>query len=219
MDYTVARRHMVESQVRTNDVTDQRIQSSFLRVPRELFLPPGQRQFAYAEKEQRLDAGGPRSMVTARDLAKLLAAIDPRPHELALDVGFGSGYSSAILAGLCEMVVCVEDSTTLAAAAQDLWTSLEIDNTAAVVGPLSSGAPRQGPFDIILVGAAVEKMPEALLDQLKDKGRLGCFMIEDGLSRGVVFVKSGEAVSRRRVFDASARLVLPEFAAEPKFTF
>ncbi len=217
MDFEAARKHMVDSQVRTNDVTDPRIQRAFETVPRELFMPAELRAQAYVDREVVYAPG--RSMPTARDLSKLLDALDLRPSDLILDVACGSGYSTAILAALGEMVVAVEGDEGLAALAQENWMAIGAVNAAVIAGDPALGAARQGPFDVIVIGHAVETEPSALFKQLKEGGRLGAFMRKDGVFRGCVWRRSGASIGMSEVFDASVRTVLAGFIRPKTFVF
>lgn len=217
MDFTDARRRMVDSQVRTNDVTDRAIQRAFETVERERFLPSEFAAQAYVEREIVYAPG--RSLMTARDFSKLLAAIAPRARDLALDVAPGLGYSTAVLAQIVEMVVAVEPDEELAARAQHALEGTGVINAAVVSGSAVDGAPKQGPFDVILIGAAIEIDPAALLKQLKDGGRLGAIVRRNGVSKGVVWTRSGEAFGASEAFDASAATIAPGFARPKAFAF
>ena len=217
MDYTAARKHMVESQVRTNDVTSRRVQDAMARIPREVFLPGDLRDQAYVERELSYAPG--RRMLTARDFSKLLAAANPEASDVVLDIGCGTGYSTAVIASLAEMVVAVESDEALASAAQDNLLALDINNAAVITGDLKAGAAKQGPFDLIFIGGAVGAVPETLLAQLKEGGRLATILRNRGVSRGVVYTKSAGAVAPREVFDARAAVVLPEFEIPKTFVF
>ena len=217
MDFEAARKHMVDSQVRTNDVTDPRIQRAFEAVPRERFLPAELRAQAYIDREVVYAPG--RSMATARDLAKLLDALDIGSSDLVLDIACGSGYSAAILAMLGEMVVAVEPDDALAGVAQDNWAAIGAVNAAVVAADPTAGVPKQGPFDVILIGQAIETEPSALLAQLKDGGRLGAFVLERGVSRGCLWLRSGAAAGMTELFDASMRTVLGGFTRPKTFVF
>ena len=217
MDYAAARKHMVESQVRTNDVTSRRVQDAMARIPREVFLPGDLRDQAYVERELSYAPG--RRMLTARDFSKLLAAANPEPSDVVLDIGCGTGYSTAVIASLAEMVVAVESDEALASAAQDNLLALDINNAAVITGDLKAGAAKQGPFDLIFIGGAVGAVPETLLAQLKEGGRLATILRNRGVSRGVVYTKSAGAVAPREVFDARAAVILPEFEIPKTFVF
>lgn len=217
MDFTAARRRMVENQVRPNDVPDLRIQSAMEVIPREIFLPVELRDQAYVERELTYAPG--RALITPRDFAKLAAVADPGPGDLTLNAVGGSGYSTAILAQMAEMVVAVESDEALAAAAQEHLTELDVNNAAIICGDIAKGAADQGPFDLIFIDMAIEKRPETLLAQLKDGGRLTAIFRKNGISRGVVYRRNGDVFSNAVKFDASAKAVLPGFEAEKAFVF
>jgi protein-L-isoaspartate(D-aspartate) O-methyltransferase len=217
MDYQTARQHMVDSQVRPNDVTDLRIQTAMEQTPREAFLPVELRDQAYVEREIAYAPG--RQLLRARDFAKLVAAAAPQPGEIVLNAVCGSGYSTAILAQLVEMVVAIESDEKLASAAQETLASLGFSNAAVITGDSWEGAPDQGPFDLIFVGGAIEKQPDNLLAQLKDGGRLATILRKGGISRGGVYRRSGEAIAFAEVFDAATSAVIPGFDQPKSFVF
>lgn len=217
MDFAAARKHLVDSQIRPNDVTDPRIQRAFETVERERFLPAELRMQAYVEREIAYAPG--RSLMTARDYAKLLDALDIDAGDLVLDVAGGRGYSAAILAQLGEMVVCVENDEKLAAAAQENWAEAGVVNAVAITADPAKGAAKQGPFDVIVIAEAIEVEPTELLGQLKDGGRLGAIMRKNGVSRGVIWRRSGGATAAHEIFDASARTIAPGFAQPKAFVF
>ena len=215
MNYEAARRHMVESQVRPNDVTDLRIQQAMETTPREMFVPPELRDQVYVERE--IDYAPGRRLLRARDFAKLAAAADIRRSDVVLNVVCGSGYSTAILANLAEMVVSVESDEKLAALAQDNLNVLGFSNAAVISGDPTAGAANQGPFDVIFVGGVIEKKPDALIGQLRDGGRLATILRENGVSRGGVYVRSGGTASFTPYFDAASSAVLDGFERPREF--
>lgn len=217
MDFEAARKHMVDSQVRPNDVTDIRIQRAFETIPREMFLPSELRALAYVDREVVYAEG--RSLPTARDFSKLVAALTIKSGDLVLDAGCGVGYSTAILAALCDMVVAVEQDEALAKSAEETLYGVGAVNAAVVQGDPAAGAANQGPFDVIVISQAIDVEPAALLSQLKDGGRLGAFFRSGGVSKGSVWRRSGQAFARVDMFDASARTVLQGFTRPRTFVF
>ncbi len=220
-NFSDLRRNMVDCQLRPNDITDLRILEAFDQVPREQFVPEALQTTSYADREIQLvsrdESRGPRSMLTPMALGSLLEVADIEPTDYILDVGCLTGYSSAVLAHLAESVVAVEAVPEMVKKATDILSDLEIVNVAVVEGGLTQGQANQGPYDVILVNGAVEQVPTALTDQLKDGGRLVTVVIENGYGRAERFVRTGGVVSSVSLRDLSAP-VLSDFSLVPEFS-
>jgi len=217
VDYAAARLNMVESQLRTNKVTDLRLLDAFESLPRELFVPEPLRGIAYIDEDVAL--GGDRFVMEPRVLARLLQAAQPGPDDVALDIGCGSGYATAILSRLVATVVALEDDAALAGAANRTLDELEIDNAIVVEGRLNEGYPRQAPYNVILLDGAVSEVPPAIADQLAEGGRLVTVVSAGaGLGRATLMRRDGGTVSSRVLYDAAVP-VLPGFEAVPGFVF
>jgi protein-L-isoaspartate(D-aspartate) O-methyltransferase len=216
MDYAKARIAMVEGQVRVNDVTDQRVIAAFASVPREIYAPKSAAARVYADMD--LDLGNGRYLMRARDLAKMLEALKIRESDVALEIACGRGYASALLGTLCESVVAIDDQESFVMRASASLLADDKQNVAVIEGTLKDGAPKQGPFDIILCAAAVEAVPTAWLDQLAEGGRLVTVIRKGRVGRGTLFTKSGGLVGRRELFDSFAPS-LPGFANPRGFVF
>jgi protein-L-isoaspartate(D-aspartate) O-methyltransferase len=217
VDFAAARWNMVESQLRTNRVTDLRVLDAFENVPRELFVPEPLRGIAYIDEDVAL--GGGRFVMEPRVLARLLQAAQPGPEDMALDLGCGSGYATAILSRLVATVVALEDDAALAEAANRTLDALEIDNAVVVEGRLAAGYPKQAPYNVILLGGAVAEIPASIADQLAEDGRLVTVVSAGpGLGRATLMRRDGGVISSRVLYDASLP-VLPGFEAEPGFVF
>jgi protein-L-isoaspartate(D-aspartate) O-methyltransferase len=215
-DFTVARRNMVASQVRANDVTDLRIQEAMGEIPRELFVPRAVRAIAYASEP--LPIGQGRALMEPRSFAKLAHAAQIRPGDVVLAIGAGTGYGAAVLARLAETVVALEEDEALKREADALLAQVGADNAAVVAGPLIQGYPSQAPYDVIVVEGAVEIVPETLFAQLKEGGRLAVIELQGGVGKARIYTRTAKAVSGRTVFDGMAPL-LPGFLREREFTF
>ena len=189
--YKELRRNMVDCQLRPNDITDLRILAAMDEVPREAFVPDALKPVAYADKDLRIvdrdESGGPRFMLTADALATLIQGADIQPNDFVLDIGCLTGYSSAVLAHLADSVVAVEAISNMVPQATDILSDLQIMNVAVVEGALADGQANQGPYDAILINGAVEVVPQMLLDQLKDGGRLVTIVQENGYGRAMRF--------------------------------
>ncbi|MFP1643933.1 protein-L-isoaspartate O-methyltransferase family protein [Pontitalea aquivivens] len=212
-DFAARRTMMVDTQVRPNDVTKFPIIEAMLAIPREIFVPAPRREAAYVG--ENLDIAPGRVMLEPRTLAKLLDALDVTSGDLVLDIGCGLGYSAAVIGRMAEAVVMLEEEG-LAAQAEAALAQLGVDNVAVVAGPLAGGAAKHGPYDVIIVEGAAEQVPQAVLDQLKEGGRIGCLFMEKALGVARIGRKIDGQVTWRYSFNAAAP-VLPGFAAEREF--
>lgn len=214
-DFSTRRVMMVDTQVRPSDVTKFPIIEAMLAIPREVYVPDAMREAAYMGENVEIAQG--RVVLEARTFAKMLDALDIQPGELVLDLGCGLGYSTAVIARLADAVVAVEENEALAAEAQRTLSVEGVDNAAVVVGTLSDGDAKHAPYDVITLQGGVEAVPEALLAQLRDGGRIGAIFIEGALGVARVGYKIDGAVTWRYAFNAAAPL-LPGFAAKRAFT-
>ncbi len=213
MDYAAARLHMIDSQIKTNKVTDPSVIEALAALPREAFVADAQRKLAYIDRPVAIGAG--RRMTEPMVLARLLQVAQLKGGETALVVGAGTGYSAAILSRLVKKVVALESAPELAERAKAILAQLGISNVSVVAGDLAAGRPADGPYDFVLVDGAAEVVPDALTAQLADRGRLAV-VVRDVVGRGTIFVKADGVVSQRAVFDADAE-VLPGFTRPQRF--
>ncbi len=216
MDFAAARRNMVDRQLRTNKVTDEAVLEALMQVPRERFVLDGLRGAAYVDED--LPLGNGRFLIEPMVFGRLLQAAAVRRSDLVLDVGCGTGYSAAVLSRLATMVVALECDGALARRTGAALAELSIDNAVVVEGPLEQGWPAQAPYDLILLGGAAEPMPEGLMAQLAEGGRLVGVEMRGGIGRAVLYLRRRGVVSARTLFDAAVP-VLPGLAAEPSFVF
>ena len=214
-DFAARRAMMVDTQVRPSDVTKFPIIDAMLSVPRELFVPREQAEAAYISENVPIAPG--RVVLEPRTLGKLLDALNIESDELVLDIGAGYGYSSALVARMAEAVIAVEEDETLASEAQVILSEQGADNVVLHTGPLTEGAAQHGPYDAMLIEGGVEQVPDALLEQLKDGGRIGCVFMEGALGVVRIGYKIDGDVTWRFAFNASAP-VLPGFAKQAAFT-
>ena len=222
IDHEQARTHMVDCQIRPNDVTNFAVLDVFGSVPREEFVPARNRDLAYVDEDIAIhaDAVGAykRYLMEPMSMARLVQLADIRKDDIALDVGCGTGYSTAILSLLCSSVVAVECDETLALQASENLTALNYDNAVVVPGALETGYPSEGPYDVIFVGGAVDKLSNALIDQLKDGGRL---VVVEGVGNSGsarLYTNNDGLVSGRSVFNCAVK-PLPGFQMAESFEF
>ena len=208
-DFAQARVAMVESQLRPQGVTDAATLAAMGEVPREEFVPAEARPLAYIDRA--LPLGGGRFLPAPAVLGALLTQMKPEAGQRALVVGAGTGYSAAVLKRIGAEVTAVESAPELAARARDLGIP-------AVEAPLETGFAKGAPYDLILIDGAVEYIPDAIVDQLADGGRLGTALIDRGVTRLAVGRKAGGAFGCLTISDSGSP-ALPGFARPKAFTF
>jgi protein-L-isoaspartate(D-aspartate) O-methyltransferase len=209
MDFAAARKQMVDSQVRVNDVTDRALQAALLAVPRERFCAPERAFAAYAEVQPEI--AGARRLMLPRDVSKLLQALDVQPGERAL--ALAAPYAAAVMARLGAQVTAQDDDAAVMAVVAD---GLAEAGVATVEAPLAT--PQGDGFDVIISEGAVPGRPEAWLAALAPGGRLAVVERAGPGGRAVLYVRGREGVSRRDLFDA-APAPLAALQPEPAFQF
>ena len=209
-----ARLNMVETQIRPADVTDQRVLAAIGAVAREKFVPRGAAALAYADVPVQVAPG--RYLLDPRSFAKLLQLAEISAEDRILDVGCATGYSAAVLARLGAEVVALEQDADLVRAASQLLADA-VGRVEVVQGGLVEGVKGQAPYDVIFINGAVEQVPESLLGQLAEGGRL-VTVINDGQSRSWLFLKEKGKVGKRPDFDAEVP-VLAGFRKAVGFLF
>lgn len=221
IDAARQRTNMVESQILTSDVTDRRILLAMGDLPRERFVPDSLAELAYMDEAvPATDAasGAPRRWLMApRVFAKLLQLADIGADDRVLDVGGATGYSAAVMGRIAKSVVALESDKALAAAAQKNLSALAIDNVEIVEAPLNEGAGEKGPYDVIVLNGSVPEPGAALLDQLKDGGRLVTVIRkDDGLGKAMIWRRLGRSLDQWTAFDGAAP-ALPGFERAREF--
>jgi protein-L-isoaspartate(D-aspartate) O-methyltransferase len=208
-DFAAARRAMIESQLRPEGVTDLAVLEAMDSVPREQFVPEELRPLAYADRALPLGEG--RFLSAPAVLGQLLTQMAPENGERALVIGAGTGYSAAVLAHIGCEVVALESAPKLGARARELGVHV-------VEGPLEAGHKAGAPYQLILIDGAVEYLPEPIVKQLGDGGRLGTALIDRRVTRLIVGQKVAGAFGHLSVSDAGVA-ALPGFSRPRPFTF
>lgn len=208
-DFSLARRAMVDNQLRPEGVTDRGVLAAMGSVPRERYVPEGARALAYFDRSLKIAEG--RTMMPPAAIGRLLSELAPKAGERAMVVGSGSGYSAAVLKAIGLDVVALESDQALAAAA----TEAEVET---VDGDLAMGWANGAPFDLILIDGAVEEIPAELVKQLRDGGSLGAAVVDRGVTRLVIGRVSSGALGLRTLTDADVD-PLPGFERPRAFIF
>jgi protein-L-isoaspartate(D-aspartate) O-methyltransferase len=208
-DYAAARQAMVDSQLRPQGVSDPAVISAMSLVPRELFVPAELRPLAYIDRALPLGEG--RAMAAPAVVGLLLTAMAPMRGETALVVGAATGYSAAVLSEMGLVTTALESSPALAAAARNQGVNL-------IEGQLENGYKDSSPYDLILIDGAVEMIPDTLVSQIREGGRLGAALVDKGITRLIVGRKAGGGFGFHAIAD-SATPLLPGFERPQAFTF
>jgi len=215
-DYAVARRNMIESQLKPNRVTDERLIAVMAALPREIFVAAGLKGVAYVDEEVPVAPG--RYLMEPAIFARMVQEAKIGSKDVVLEIGCGAGYSTAVLARLAASVIAVESDASLARLATQNLAAAGIDNAAVIDGALADGYARQAPYQVVFVSGAVAKVPARLLDQVAEGGRL--IAVERGANRSqaVLYSRSGGLVGHRALFDANVPIV-PGFESASGFVF
>ena len=216
-DYARARRTMVENQIRTADVTDLRILSALLEVPREAYVPPARRALAYLDENVPVNASG-RALLKPMVFAKLLQAAEIGEADRVLDVGCATGYSAAVLSRLAANVVGLEEDAALARMAADTLAQSGARNVSFVTGPLTAGSAPGGPYNVIMLEGATEVRPDSLIAQLKEGGRLVAVVGAGPVGKAMLYRMTAGHATAQPLFNAAAPL-LPGFVKPAEFVF
>lgn len=216
MDFELARRNMVASQVRTNEVTDPLVVDAIGKVPREKFLPAARQSLAYVDEDLKVATG--RWLMEPMVAARLLQLADVQASDHALVLPCGTGYIAAVLAHMVGSVVAVEEDGRAIDVASKHLAELGADTVAIVSASVIEGYASQAPYDVIVFDGAVSEIPEGIQQQLADGGRLVAVVQTGPVGRATLVQRTGSTFGQRTDFDASVPL-LPEFEAKPEFLF
>ncbi|MFT4091125.1 MAG: protein-L-isoaspartate O-methyltransferase [Asticcacaulis sp.] len=209
MDYFTARQHMVESQVRVNDVTDPALQKAMRHIERERLVAPSQAFAAYAEVEAQIAPG--RALMRPRDIAKLLHALKPEAGQRVLAIA--APYAAAVLAHAGLKVTAQEGDARVLSVVEPYLTELGV---ATVTQDLQKAA--EGTYDLIITEGAVSEVPTAWTDALVLGGRLAVVVRNSAIGKAKLYTRISSGISEYDVFDSSPT-VLPGFEARRDFVF
>ena len=213
LDFNHMRQAMVASQLRTTAVNDARVIAAMGAVPRERFVPQESAALAYIDRAIPLGAG--RALNPPMTTGRLLTEAHPKAEDSALVIGGATGYAAALLAELVASVVSLEEDAALLAVARQAPASTRVS---IVEGPLAAGWKKKAPYDLILIDGAVEVVPQAIIDQLADGGRLAASIVDRGVARLSLGKRSGKGFGLVAFADAEA-VPLPGFTQPKSFSF
>jgi len=219
MNFNLARKNMVVSQIKANQVTNLNVIDAFEKIPRELFVPKIMSEVSYNDDEINFSRN--RSMMRPMLLAKFFQELDMSGNETILHIGANTGYASAVLSELSSAVISIESDKRLYEKSINVLSSLGIDNVVPLHSPMENGFAKEAPFDIIFIEGAIEEKPFTLFDQLTLNGKLATIIRPKGhpLGKGMIFNKNSEnKIIDSELFDAQS-FSLQIFRAKEKFIF
>lgn len=222
IDFARVRRMMVDNQLRTYDITDLDVLSAMNEVPREHFAPPERGVLAYSDQPlmvaQASDGEG-RDFLAPMVFARIVQNLQIKPGDKVMIVASALGYEAAVVARLGAEITVIEPDPELARQMRAKLDGLGVASVRVVEAGFDAGSPDDGPFDAILINAAVEERPGSLLAQLREHGRLATVLGDGGrTSRATLFVRNGDSIGSRAMFDAAAPS-LSAFRSEAGFVF
>jgi protein-L-isoaspartate(D-aspartate) O-methyltransferase len=200
IEFAAARESMVLSQLQPDRVSDQRIRDAMGDVPRERFVPDLFKTVAYIDEDLEIAPG--RYLMEPRVFGRLMQAASIGPRDVVLDVGCGSGYSSAVIAQLAGTVVALESDQGLRELATSNLQQLSVDNVVVVSGDLSQGYATEAPYDVVFINGAVAEVPAVLVEQLVDGGRLVAVVESDTVGKGTRVTSQDGQIDSIGLFDA-----------------
>lgn len=215
-DTAIARQHMIDGQLRPNEVNDEVIIGAIASVCREKFVPKNLSGVAYHDNDIEVAPG--RSLMGPMVFARLVDAAKVKDTDLVLDVACATGYSSAVLGRLAEAVVALEEDQKLVEIATDVLAVESCDNVAVVTGSLTEGLAAQGPYDLIFINGMIDHLPDTLVDQIADGGRLICVLNDNGVGKATYVTCENGIIGKRVLFDANIPS-LDAFKKNDKFVF
>jgi protein-L-isoaspartate(D-aspartate) O-methyltransferase len=168
--YQSLRKAMVKNQLEARGIRNEAVLQAMLKVPRHQLVPGNVRHLAYADSP--LPIGSGQTISQPYIVAFMTEAIEPKPEMKVLEIGTGSGYQAAVLAEIVAEVYSIEIVETLGKKAKKDLSELGYDNIHVRIGDGYKGWPEQAPFDAIIVTAAPEEVPQPLIDQLKEGGKM-----------------------------------------------
>ncbi|MDN5249454.1 protein-L-isoaspartate O-methyltransferase [Bartonella sp. TP] len=219
VDFLTFRINMVNNQLRTVDITDPCILNVFSTTRREDFVPANMADLAYIDEDIRLvDVATARYLMEPGPLAKLLQLAAVKKTDSVLHIGAATGYATEIISKLAEKVIAVEEEPSLLSSAAKILEQHNCNNVIFIGGQLTAGCEREGPFDVIFIEGAVDFVPNALFEQLKENGRL--IVVEGNYKNGVakLYLKENGVVSSRVAFNLNVK-ELPGFARPEAYAF
>tara|TARA_X000001036_G_scaffold17013_1_gene14210 strand:- start:1067 stop:1717 length:651 start_codon:yes stop_codon:yes gene_type:complete len=214
-DYKKARKNMVDNQIRPSNVTNRDLLESLSLVQRENFVSLEDSTLSYSDTYIRMEDG--RNITSPRLIAKMIDGLKIKKKDIVLSIAPGFGYSCALMATLCELVVAVEKES-IAEEAQNRLVEGGFDNVIVIPGDLAQGAVEHGPYDALIIEGGLETLPKNLTDQVKLGGRIVAIFVKGKLGHCNFGLKTRYGIDWKVLFEVSCP-ILSEFKINQEFVF
>lgn len=202
-DFSLMRRNMIECQVLPEEVTNSLVIEALATMPRERFVPRQLARIAYMDENFSVNKG--RVLLRPALLARLLQALNPMPLDKVLYIGGGTGYGPSLLGQMGLRVIALDSEEILTQEADHLLQELGLTSVEVVLGPLADGWEQEAPYDKMIIEGSVDFIPQSLLSQLKEGGKIIALRYrEDHGHDAVKYIKKGETLTTLSLFDAFA---------------
>ncbi len=217
-DYAAMRQTMVDTQLRPSNITNAAVLHAFATVPREIFVSGANQPTTYSDDCIKLEDHG--FMLPPALLGQLVQALNLKTGDHVLAIGCNTGYTAAVLGYLSKQVVTLTDTSDKALKSENHLSHCRICNVQVVHGPLEHGWIQQSPYDAILIEGAVPEIPEVLIKQLADQGRIVAILQHEKNKLGTVclFQRLGSNINKQQLFKLSCP-TLQAFSTPHKFCF
>ncbi len=227
-NFETLRLNMVNSQLLPNAITSKELLAAFKELERENFVPVTQKTQAYIDRDIKIDVATSnnqsRFILDPMVQAKLVQAANIQPTDMVLDVACATGYSTALIAKIANVVVGIEADENVAQIASQHIEQQAIDNAVIVHSALIDGYKKEAPYDVILINGLIEEVPQELFNQLAENGRLVAVVVADNssinspLGHAFIYSKTNGTIASRMAFDACPSK-LPDFNKPKQFSF
>jgi protein-L-isoaspartate(D-aspartate) O-methyltransferase len=218
-DYTAMRRNMIDSQLRTNNVTDVALLRAIEQTPREYFVPVAYATMAYTDRPVTLEgSASARVLNPPLSAALLLGAAQIKASDHVLLIGSATGYSAILLGQLAKSVVAIDDDAALLSLAQANVARSQLLNIELVAAPMAEGYTMSAPYDVIVIDGAIEQLPDAIISQLVDGGRFVSGYKKGPVTQLVSGIKCNNTIALHAFIDNEIA-PLSAFARKAEFVF
>ena len=206
MNFNILRKNMVDSQLKPNKIINEDLINAFLKVPREIFVTKKNINQSYID--DNIDLSKNRFLINPMIISRLIQSLEIEKNDTILVLGSNVGYTSVILSYLCNTVIGIESIKSFCEFSSNVLLKLDVNNVAIIKGKIENGFPDQTPYENILIEGGVNFVPDVILSQLTENGKLVTVEIDkNNIGKAVIYKKKKNNISKRYLFDAYVPLL------------